>query len=701
MARTLVLEVGCEDLPARFVRAALPQLEEGLKKALEGARLPFDCVRAAGTHRRLVAIVEGLSERQEDVVEEIKGPPADKAFDSEGRPTKAAEGFARRVGLPVEALKVKEIGKGKYLVAEVRREGKQTIEVLPEAAAEAIRRLEFPKFMRWPSPERVKFGRPVRWLLCLFGEEVVPVKFAGLEAGRRTRPHRLVGGWLDIPRAEDYEALLERKGKVIVEPKRRRKVVREAVEEEAQRAGAKAVIPAELLDEVTYMCEWPSPVSGEFDPSFLELPREVVEEVLVRAQKCFPLADRSGKLLPKFVWIRDGWGEGAEEIGRGVARVIAARLSDAKFFFEEDLRRPLSDYVPELRRLVFHERLGTVLDKVGRIKGLVEFACDELGLPEEERRVSLRAAELCKADLVTHMVQEFSELQGVMGREYALRAGEPPEVAQAILDHYLPRFAGDSLPKTLPGAIVGLCDRADTLVGCFSIGLKPTATADPFGLRRAALSLGLVLIEKDIPLSLERLLRRAYALLSERANLERGEEEALPDLLEFVRGRLETLLRERGIDHDLVEAVLSAGWDPVLLAARRAEALQRKREESREEFEATVIAFRRVANIIAQAGGERFECDPSKFIKEAEKALYEEATKVASKMPREPRTVEDFSKCLDLLLSLRPTIDRFFDEVLVMERDPEIRQNRLGLLWKVRDLFFTVGDLSKVVLPGE
>ncbi|HIE09147.1 MAG TPA: glycine--tRNA ligase subunit beta [Armatimonadetes bacterium] len=701
MVRMLVLEIGCEDLPARFARLALPQLEGRLAKALREARLPFSSIRAVGTHRRLTVIVEGLSERQEDLVEEVKGPPADKAFDSEGRPTKAAEGFARRVGLSLDSLKVKEIGKGRYLVAEVRQKGRRATEVLAEIIPEVVRGLDFPKFMRWPCPDRVRFGRPIRWLLCLFGDEVVPVRLAGLKAGRKTRPHRLLGGWLEVQRAEDYERTLEERGRVIVEPKRRRKTIREAVEEEAHRLGAKPVIPAELLDEVTYMCEWPSPASGEFDPSFLELPREVVEEVLVRAQKCFPLSDGEGKLLPKFVWIRDGWGEGAEEIGKGVAKVISARLSDAKFFFEEDLKRPLPDYVPELRRLVFHERLGSMLDKVRRLGRLVDFVCDELGLPEEERRVALRAAELCKADLVTHMVQEFTELQGVMGREYALRSGEPQEVAQAILDHYLPRFGGDVLPKTVPGAVVGLCDRADTLVGCFALGFRPTATADPFGLRRAALSLCLVLIEKDIPLRLETLLRRAYALLAEEAKLERDEDETLTELLDFVKGRLETILKERGIDYDLVGAVLSAGWDPVLLATRRAEALQRKREEEREEFEAAVIAFRRVANIIAQAGGERFDCDPSRLQKDAERALYEEAERVASRMPKEPTSARDFSKCLDLILSLRPAIDRFFDEVLVMEKDPEIRRNRLGLLWKVRDLFFILGDLSKVVLPGE
>lgn len=701
MGRTLVFEVGCEDLPARFVRAALPQLEEGFKKALNEARLLFGSVKAMGTHRRLVVIVEGLSERQEDLVEMVKGPPADKAFDSEGGPTKAAEGFSRKTGVPLEALKVEEIGKGKYLVAEVRRHGRLTVEVLPDVAAEVVKRLDFPKFMRWPCPERVRFGRPVRWLLCLFGQEVVPVKFAGLMAGRKTRPHRLLGGWLEVTKAEDYEGLLEKQGRVIVEPKRRRKAIREAVEEEAQRLGAEAFIPRELLDEVTHMCEWPSPASGQFNPSLLKLPRGVVEEVLVKAQKCFPLSEEGGKLLPQFVWIRDGWGEEAEEIGWGVSRVIAARLSDANFFFEEDLRKPLPDYVPELRRLVFHENLGTVLDKVGRIKQLVEFSCDKLGLPEEEKRSALRAAELCKADLVTHMVQEFTELQGIMGKEYALRSGEPSEVAQAIFDHYLPRFAGDSLPQTLSGALVGLCDRADTLVGCFSLGLKPTATADHFGLRRAALSSCILLVEKGIPLELQSLLRKAYTLLSEKERLERPGEETLADLLEFVKGRVETFLKERGIDYDLVEAVISAGWDPVLLASRRAEALQKKREEAREEFEATVIAFRRVANILLQAGGERFPCDPSKFLEEAERALYEEAKRVASEMPQRPQSVKEFVKCLDLLFSLRPTIDRFFDEVLVMEKEFEVRQNRLGLLWKVRELFFVVGDLSKVVLPGE
>jgi glycyl-tRNA synthetase len=677
----LALEVGTEELPVDDLESALAQLEQGFSGLLETARLGHGAWKVMGTPRRLLVSIEGLAPRQEEQVRLVKGPPADRAFDGDGHATPAAQGFARSRGVAVEALRVHEIDGGRYAVAEVREPGRSADEVLAQAIPEILAGLRFDRSMRWGA-EGVAFSRPIRWLVCLHGEHLVPFAFAGLRSGRTTRGLRFSEP--EEIRARDAGDLLAQLGRqgVIPDVGERREKIRQGVEALAREVGGRPSEDPGLLREVTDLVEAPAPLRGAFEERFLDLPRPVLVEVMRKHQRYFAVEDGE-RLLPYFITVRNGGGPGMDLVAHGNEQVIRARFADAAYFIRKDLDKPLEDHLPRLATLTFQARLGSMLDKTARIERLSGLLAQEIGLAPAERGVAARAAHLCKADLATQMVVEMTALQGEMGREYAMRAGEPPAVAEAILEHHLPRFAGDRTPRSRAGLVVGLADRLDTLIGLFAAGMEPTATKDPFALRRAAIGLAQILIAQGQRFDLRRGLEQAAAGLPIPCP-----PQAIEDCLGFVLVRVRGVL-EADHRHDVVEAVQAAqGHDPAGAAQAAADLEARV---TRSDWPQILQAFARCVRITRdQAGAADVRED---WLKEpAEQALFQ-ALRTAEGRPRAAGSVPAF---LDAFAAMIPAISRFFEVVLVMVDDESLRANRLALLRRIAGLADGVADFSRL-----
>ncbi len=677
-----LLEVGTEELPPADLEAALAQLRQGMAALLRERRLTHGEVRVLGTPRRLVVYVEDLAPAQAEEVTWVKGPPADRAFDEQGRPTQAALGFARSRGVSVKALQVRDLNGGRYVVAEVRQPGRPTAEVLQEALPALLGSLRFERSMRW-NDSGVAFSRPIRWLLALHGEHLIPFTFAGLAAGRSTRGLRFRDPETQrVQDAQAYFAFLEGQG-VVLDPEQRRARIWGAAAILAKEVGGEVVEDPDLLTEVAHLVEVPTTFRGSFEARFLELPRPVLIAVMKKHQRYFPV-EKDGELLPYFIGVRNGDGEGLDLVRAGNEQVLRARFADAAYFIRRDLEQPLEAYLPRLATLTFQERLGSMLDKVRRVERLTAWLADQLGLKGEAREHALRAAHLCKADLATQMVIEMTSLQGEMGRYYALQSGEPAPVAEAIFEHYLPRFASDRLPGGEPGVVLGLADRLDTLVGLFAAGLRPSGGGDPFGLRRAAIGLHQILIARRLHLDLLEALEQAAQGLPIPA-----EPESLEACQAFLTERLRRLLLEEGHRHNVVEAVLAEQAHHPAAAAEAAAVLQAW--VTRPEWREILQAYARCARIVRdQPWVERV--DPSRLVEPAEKALYQAWQKAAAQ-DRPPGSVEAFVQAFRPLV---PVINAFFDGVLVMAEEPGLRANRLGLLQRVVALARGVADLSRL-----
>ncbi|MGQ9714944.1 MAG: glycine--tRNA ligase subunit beta [Anaerolineae bacterium] len=680
----LLLEIGTEELPAADLASALAQLQDAVPKLLAEARLPYERLEVLGTPRRLAVLVRRLAPRQEETVEEVQGPPAAVAFDAEGNPTVAAQGFARSQGVPVEALQVRQKGDKAYVVARKVVQGRPATEVLPGVLERAVAGLRFERSMRW-NASGVAFSRPVRWLVALLGGQVIPFTYAGVPSGRTTRGLRPRGSpEVRLTRASEYlEAMAQQE--IVVRPEERKARIWEEATALAREVGG--VIPEDpaLLEEVTHLVEQPTALLGRFAPEYLELPREVLITVMRKYMRFFPVVRPEGDgMLPYFVAVRNGDREHLDVVREGNEEVLRARFADAKFFYEADRRKPLEAFNERLRTLTFQERLGSMWDKVQRLERLVPLLAERLGLPPEERRVAARAAHLCKADLATQMVIEMTSLQGVMGREYARLSGEDPAVGEAIFQHYLPRFAGDRLPESRPGWVVGLADRLDSLAGLFAVGLAPTGSADPYGLRRAALGLVLILIHHRVSLRL----REALAWAAEGLPVPAGEAER-EAALEFVVGRLRTYLLDEGYRYDVVDAVLAEQGDNPWPAFQAVEELSRWVE--RPDWPETLQAYARCVRIVRPVG-ERYPLDPGQFVDPAEEALYQALLECREAMPT-PRSVDGFLRAFQGMV---PAITRFFNDVLVMAEDQVLRQNRLALVQEVAGLPRGLADLSRL-----
>jgi glycyl-tRNA synthetase beta chain len=684
-----LLEIGVEELPARLARPVLTQFKELGEKMLQENRVGFESVAVYSTPRRIVLYIKGIAEMQDDLVDEVKGPPTRVAFDEHGQPTKAAKGFARNQGVQVAELTVREISGGEYVFAQKRVEGQPTAAVLSEQIPVLISSLSFPKPMRWGELD-FRFIRPIRWFVSLLGEQVVDFELANLRPGRvtfglrnfHTDPIELVDP------ADYFEKM--REAAVIVDQVRRREMIKEALQEEAAGIGGQVVPDDQLLDEVTNLVESPTAVVGGFDPRFLRLPPEVVITPMKDHQRYFPVRGEGGKLLPKFITFANGPVD-RNLVQVGNEKVLCARLKDAEFFYQEDLKIPLEEMVEKLKKVVHLEGLGTVYDRVQRMVAVSGYLARVLGLTEQERKTAERAAYLAKADLVTNMVFEFPELQGIMGEYYALASKESKEVGQAIREHYQPRFAGDELPETKPGAVVAIADKIDSLVGCFALGLEPTGSQDPYALRRQALGICHIALARGFDFSLKELVANAYEAFKG-MELQRSLAEVQERLDDFFRTRMRNLFLDRNYSYDLVDAALGPSADRIQAVRGRLVALAAVRQKP--EMESLLTAYTRAAHLTRQAGEQKV--DTALFQDEGERELYNAWLTIKNDVVH----LAEEGKYQEALLrgaELTGPIDRFFNEVMVMVDDTALRENRLALLKDITVTLGMLGDLDKIV----
>lgn len=689
-ARDFLLEIGTEELPWGAVQDGRTQLRENLLSILERERLAHGGVYVYSTPRRLAALVTDLAEKQADYQEMVRGPSRAAAFDAEGKPTAAAVGFARARGVRVEDLQVKDTEKGEFVFAMVRKEGGNTRDILPSIIEELLHSFSFRKSMRWGGGE-FRFARPIRWLVAVYGSETVPVEFEGLRAGNLSRGHRFLSpGEVEMTTPREYLEVL-RQARVLADEEERRNAILNGMEKVLASRGLRAVPARETLDEVVDLVEYPHVILGRFEERFLELPREVLETAMQEHQRYFPVEGENGLLAPAFLVVHNGDPAWEEVIKKGHERVLRARLEDASFFYQEDLRRTLEDRLRDLKAVVWQAKLGSLYDKSMRLRDLCGEICRSAHLSEEIRKRAERAAVLCKADLVTSMVQEFPSLQGIMGRIYALAAGEEEETAYAVEEHYLPRFSGDRLPRTLPGTVLCLAEKMDNLTGCFGVGLIPSGSEDPYALRRQAVAFLSVLVNAGIHLDFTSLVSKA----AERLGF--SEPEAVAgEVREFCRQRWRQALIAEGFDYDLVAAVLDLALRDPYEARLRLESLQRARREGL--LQKAYTGFERCYNLSRRAAGP--ELDVELLVEEAERNLYSKLTWAQDPM-RGYLDTGEYDRALGVLLDLAPEIDRFFSEIFVMGEDTRLRDNRLALLRKVASLFLEFADFTQVVTEGD
>jgi glycyl-tRNA synthetase beta chain len=698
VGREFVLEIGTEEIPASYLGPAADQLHQTAEQFLKENRIPYGEVRTYCTPRRLAIAVSDTGEGQEPLVVEVIGPPWNRAFDEAGRPTRAAEGFAQAQGVGVHELRAKETSRGTYACLTRAEEGRSTIELLSQALPRLVRGLTFPKSMRWGQAD-LRFARPIRWILALFGADVIPFQLDGLRGGRTTQGNQVLGFRpIEVADASSYKGTLE-SNLVVVDFAERRRAIRDGIDRTARERGGRILPDDELLDEVTNLVEFPVPLAGSFDESFLVLPQQVIIMAMREHQRYFSVVDDAGRILPVFVLVANGRVTRPQIVAENNRRVLAARLSDAKFFWEEDLKVPLSERVEELRGVVWQKDLesaGSLFAKIQRVRSSARTIGE--WFPGVRPAVLDEAALLCKTDLVTNMVREkeFAKLQGVMGKEYALAQGGDPAVAEAIFEHYLPRYGGDSLPRTPEGVVLSLADKLDTLTGFFHLGQFPRGSEDPFALRRQASGMVQAILNCGVSISLARSAQAATRAYREISGLALDTD--VPEkVARFLGGRLETILEEEGVPYDLAAATLAIGFDDLILTRKRALAL--KEASSSPDFERLVIGQRRCANILRGLPAPP-PAQPGLLQEKEERMLYEGYLGVKPEVER-ALEAHDYPAAFAALLTLRRPIDTFFDTVLVMCEDQVLRLNRLGMLKAISDLFLSVADFSRIVLAGE
>ena len=680
MKRDLLFEIGTEEIPAHVMPHLLEDLAQQAETMLKEHRLSYEKVRTLGTPRRAALIVTGLAERQEDINTETRGPSVAIAFDADGNPTKAGVGFARGQGVDPSTL----IQRDGYVYAAVHESGAATAELLTSLLPDLVRAIPLPNSMRWGDLD-FRFIRPIRWFVALYGTEIVPFTLAGVTSGNHSRGHRtLAPADFVITSAADYEAACE-KAYIIVDPERRRAMICEQITETAKACGGTAEITPDLLEEVLYLVEYPTALSGSFEEKYLALPAEAVITPMRDHQRYFPVKAADGSLLPAFITVRNGGKAHLDVVAHGNERVLRARLADAQFFFDEDRKKSLAEHREKLKTVVFQRGLGSMYEKTVRLMALTTAIVEEMAAGDADDAAladAQRAAELSKADLVTGMVTEFTELQGIMGREYALLDGESPAVARAIDEQYMPRFAGDELPQTPLGVALSVADKIDNIVGTFSQGRIPTGSQDPFGLRRQALGLVLMLIEQESTMLLSDLVDEACDLY----DLEEFRDKMQVYVADFIRLRLKNVLSERGVRYDVQEAVLG---DVDLVADVPVRAAYVERLLASEGGEALVQSFVRVGNIARSVTGGTV--DPALFKAEEEGALLS-AYQVAAAARAEGEDT------LPAEQALGKAINTFFDAVMVMDKDARVKENRLSLLKMIDDDLLETADYSKIVL---
>ena len=680
MAKDLLFEIGAEEIPAGFMPNILGQLKRLAETKLNDAHLPFESIATYGTPRRLALIVKGLADTSAEISERHKGPSASIAYDADGNPTKAAIGFARGKGLDVADLVVED----GYIYAETKTAGVPAKDIVTDMLPQLITGLNFPKSMHWGNLD-AKFVRPVRWLVALLDEDVIPVEFATVQSSNVSRGHRFLGAdEITIKNAASYVDTLK-ENFVMVDQDARRELISKQLHNIADSKNASIVWDDDLLEEINYLVEWPTALCGGFEESYLALPDAAIITPMKDHQRYFPLVDQDGKLLPMFLTVRNGSDHSIEVVQAGNERVLRARLDDAKFFFNEDRKKPLIDRQDGLTKIVFQEGLGNLADKTERLLTLGRVFSEECELHEDARVVLERATELAKTDLTTGMVTEFTELQGVMGKEYALLDGESPEVAEAIFEQYLPRFAGDVLPQTEAGKVLSIIDKIDNIVATFSRGLIPTGSQDPYALRRQTIGILNILLGSEWNISLRPIIVESMNLLNVPTD---KQDELLGQVEEFITLRLKNIFLDREVPHHVIDLLLSNNELSVADAEGLVKALLANRIDENVEL---VQAFTRMYNLVKDVT--YTGVDESLLKEDAERALYEAATK-ASEASIDAWDNNDYDAVVAVPATLVPAINTFFEDVMVMDKDEAIKANRLQLVRLAYSVMAIIGDIS-------
>jgi len=686
MKNYLLFEIGVEEMPARFVGNTLFQLESNLSKLLKDNRIAFDEIKSYGTPRRLVLIVDGIQDKQSDLEEEIKGTPKKIAVDADNNFTKPAIGFMKSKNLNPEDIYFKVVGKDEYMFATIKQKGELSEDIIKEILPQTIKSVVFPKSMRWGG-KNLRFVRPIRWLVTLLNDNVVDFDLEGIISSNVTKGHRFLGkSEITVNSLEDYLKKLK-ENYVILDQKQRKEIIKDQCTKVAEALSGTVELDEELLEEVTHLVEYPTAFYGEFDKDYTKLPKEVVITPMKQHQRYFPVT-KGGKLLPNFIAVRNGSDYRIENVKVGNEKVLEARLADALFFYNEDIKNNLESYIEKLKDVVFQAQLGSIYEKTLRMDKLSLDILDELDMQEEKVHAS-RAAKLSKADLITGMVGEFDELQGFMGKEYAKVSGEDEAVCEAIFEHYLPRFSGDTLPQTNVGVALSIADKLDSIAGFFAIGIQPTGSQDPYALRRQALGILSILMDKKIDVDLKTLIEHA---LDNYIEIDFDKSAVCANIMNFFNERVRIQFKDMGIRYDVVDAVISSDVNDVYDMYCRALALNNWLD--RDELVEMLTAFNRVSTLAQKAESDKV--DESLLKEDAERKLYSEFVDVKEKVEA---LISDkkYSVALETFASLRPVIDSLFDSVMVMDNDEVIKNNRLGLLKQIYDTMLKICDLSKIV----
>ncbi|WP_019154547.1 glycine--tRNA ligase subunit beta [Robertmurraya massiliosenegalensis] len=688
MSKDLLIEIGLEEMPARFVTSSIEQFTSRIQKWFLDKKIDIGDIESYSTPRRLAVIVKEVSESQQDIQEEAKGPAKKIALDENGNWSKAAIGFSRGQGMSVDDIYFKEIGGVEYAHVEKFIKGEETRSLLPELK-QIITGLSFPKNMRWAN-EEMKYIRPIKWLVAMFGQEVIPFSITNVETSNWTRGHRFLGEQVDIPSPEGYVVTLLGQYVVANSEERKAAIVSQLkkIEEENN-----WVIPIdeELLEEVNNLVEYPTALFGRFEEEYLELPEEVLITSMKEHQRYFPVKSKDGKLLPFFVTVRNGDHQHLETVAKGNEKVLRARLADAAFFYKEDQKLEIGKALEKFQTIVYHEEIGTLAEKVERVKQLAQKLTVELDFSNEEKVTTNRAAEISKFDLVTNMVYEFPELQGFMGEKYAIQKGESVEVAKAINEHYMPRNAEDDTASSNPGAALAIVEKLDTIVSTFAIGLIPSGSQDPYALRRQAAGIVQTLVNKNWDIKLEKLILFSVELIEEAQFSKLSRAELEKELITFFKLRLKYLLQERGIRYDVIDAVLSEQIGSVSALVQKAVTLNGHKED--EGFKETMEALSRVINI-ARKADEIVEIQPSLFENKEENNLYKAFVDVEQALVADV-TEEEYYQ---MLVSLKTPINEYFDHTMVMVEDVNVRNNRLSLLVKLANVIKGFADVTEIMV---
>lgn len=694
----VVLEIGAEEIPAQYMENALKDLNRLAKKYLEESRINYEEIKVYGTPRRLILFIFHIEEKQEDIFQKIKGPAYSIAYNKDSQPQKPALKFAQSQGINVDDLIVEDTKKGKYIFAPKSIIGQPTIDLLSQIFPKLIIGMQFPKSMRW-GKKSLRFIRPIRWILALYGKEIIKFNIDGLDSENITYGHRLLAPQIiKISSTQEYFKKLE-KSHVIIDPKIRENIIKTHIKQIIKEIGGKKIINEKLLKEIIYLVEYPNAILGKYDKKYLELPKDVLTVVMEKHQKYFPVFKNKDELLPLFIVIINNSKKHASKIKEGNENVLTARLEDAKFFYQEDQKIPLEENVNKLKSVIFQEKLGSLFDKIKRLELLCNYIADGLRVEQKVKKDLLRSAHLCKADLVTEMVKEFPELQGIMGKEYAILSGERKEVAEAIFEHYLPRFSGDNLPLTKCGMILGIADKVDTIIGCFVMGLTPTGSQDPYGLRRQSRGKIAIILKNNLEISLKDIIQKSLSLYKESISVELkiDENKIVSQILSFLKQRVKNIFLEDGIRYDIIDAVLAVDRDGDAVDIKnRINAIEELYNQP--IFRKILSSSNRVLNL--SKNNEENEIDQSLLKEKAELNLYHKYEIVYPQI-KEFIFRKEYKKVFRLLGDLCEPVDEFFDQVLVMDKDNNIRKNRIALIKKMGILFNQVADLSKIVSTKE